>query len=272
MKFQDLRISSAQNPRLKAAVALTKQRERQKTGLFLIEGAREIERALLAHYEVTQGFYCQEALSPAGYAVLGGLRGQLLPPPLIEVSPEAFARLAMREGSDGLAVVAKQKQISLKDLSLTSQPLILAVEAVEKPGNLGALLRTADGAGVDAVIVLEPTVDIYNANVIRASLGTVFRVPVVSAALSEFKQFCQKNALSVFAAALHEQAVAYHTLDYRRGSVMLLGSEAHGLTAELVEGADHVIKIPMLGLADSLNVAVAGAILLYEARRQRMIG
>lgn len=269
MKSQDLRISSVQNPRLKSTVALTKQRERQRTGLFLVEGAREIERALQSHYEVTQVFYCPEALSPAGYAVLGALRSQLLAPPIIEVSSDAFARLAMREGSDGLVVVAKQKVRALKDLSLSSSSLILALEAVEKPGNLGALLRTADGAGVEAVVVLEPTVDIYNSNVIRASLGTVFRVPVVSTSMAELKRICQQHKLTIYAAALTESAMPYYKIDYRSGSVLLLGSEAHGLSSALIADADQVVKIPMLGIADSLNVSAAGAVLMYEARRQR---
>lgn len=269
MRRQDLRISSAQNPKLKAAIALGRQRERNETGLFLIEGAREIERALTAGYEVKQAFYCSEVMSPEGYSLLGALRSKLMAPVFLEVGPEAFAKLAMREGSDGVAVVAKQKLHSLQNLHLGVAPLLLALESVEKPGNLGALLRTADGAGVDAVVVLEPTVDIYNSNVIRASLGTVFKVPVVSSSGREFLEFCKRSRLTVFAAALTERAVDYTKADFRSGSVVLLGSEAHGLSSELIAGADHIIKIPMLGIADSLNVAAAGAVLLYEARRQR---
>ena len=271
MKRHDLRISSAQNPKLKAAVALNKQRERALTGQFLIEGAREIERALVCGYEVTQAFFCSEAMSPEGYAVIGALRGKLLAPLFIEVGPDAYARLAMREGSDGVVVVAKQKTPTLSSLLLGRAPLILALEAVEKPGNLGALLRTADGAGVDAVVVLEPMVDAYNPNVIRASLGTVFKLPVVSASGREFSEFCKRGQLTVFAAALANSAINYNNADFRGGSVILLGSEADGLSSNAVAAADQVIKIPMLGIADSLNVSAAGAILLYEARRQRGI-
>lgn len=266
---RDLRISSRQNPKIKAAVALGKHRERQETGLFLVEGAREIERALACGYEVTQAFYCPEAMSPEGYSLIGALRTKLLGPMYLEVDAEVFAKLAMREGSDGVAVVAKQKPHVLSGLRLGPSPLVLALEAVEKPGNLGALLRTADGAGVDAVIVLEHGVDVYNPNVIRSSLGTVFKVPVVVSSASDFVEFCRRGGIRISAAALSDRAVDYASVDYGGGAALLLGSEAHGLSSALIAAADHIVKIPMLGIADSLNVAAAGAVLLYEARRQR---
>lgn len=269
MRRQDLRISSPQNPKVKAAAALCKHRERQQTGLFIVEGAREIDRALASGYEVTQAFYCPEAMSPEGYALIGALRSKLTGPMFLEVGLDAFAKLAMREGADGVAVVAKQKPHALSGLHLGRAPLVMALEAVEKPGNLGALLRTADGAGADAVVVLEATVDVYNPNVIRSSLGTVFKVPVVACSTADFVAFCRRGGLGICAAALTDRAVDYAQVDYRGATALLLGSEAHGLSPALIAAADHVVKIPMLGIADSLNVAAAGAVLLYEARRQR---
>jgi TrmH family RNA methyltransferase len=262
-----LAITSAKNPRVKDVVALkTKARERDARGVLVVEGAREIDRALRSGFRAESVFACPDELSPAAQAILASLgdRGQRF-----EVTREVFAKLAVREGSDGLVVVFAQRRTTLAELRLPAVPLLLAVESVEKPGNLGALLRSADGAGADAVIVLGHGVDLYNPNVIRTSLGTIFHVPVVAATSAEFSAFCAERGLAVHAAALTERTQDYAAVDYAKPCVILLGSEKAGLSPAWLEGADTLVKIPMLGIADSLNVATAGTVLLYEARRQR---
>jgi len=264
-----LRITSLKNPRVKDAIALTKPRERAERGEFLVEGAREIARALKCGYQPVSAFSRERmGVSPEAAGILADL-GPRLGPQWYEVTGEVFAKLAMREDTDGLVVVMKMQRLGLKDLSIKGTPLLLAVHGVEKPGNLGALLRTADGAGADALIVLDGTVDPYNANVVRSSLGTVFHVPVVAAKSEDFLVYCRERRIKIHAAALAERSGGYAAVDYRGASAVLLGSESDGLPDFLLEKADHLVKIPMHGIADSLNVAAAGAILLYEARRQR---
>ncbi len=261
-------ISSLKNPRVKAAVDLAKSKERRKTGRFTVEGAREIERALASGYELTELFVCAKALSDGGLAIVQQveLKGDA---ELYDVSPPVFAKMAMREDSGGLVAVMKQKQRDLKTLKLGKNPLILAAQGIEKPGNLGALLRSADGAGVDVVVLLDETLDLYHPHAIRSSLGTAFSVPVVEASSDVFRTFCAEAGIKTFAAALTSRAVAHTDVSYGGGAAIVLGSEADGLTGDWLDGADHVVKIPMKGIADSLNVSTAGAVLLYEAVRQR---
>lgn len=263
-----LAISSLKNPRIKAVIDLSKSKGRRATGLFTVEGAREIDRALRSGYELKELFVCAKALSDAAVLLVqeAETQGDV---EMFDVTPPVFAKMAMREGSDGIVAVMKQKTRKLQDLKLGSKPLLLAVQAIEKPGNLGALLRSADGAGVDGVVLLDETLDLYHAQVIRSSLGTAFSVPVVQATSDEFRTFCKTHGIKVHAAALSERAVAYHAVDYRSGAAILLGSEADGLTPDWLDKADTVVMIPMKGIADSLNVSTAGAVLLYEALRQR---
>jgi len=265
-----MRITSARNPRVRAALELAKARERDRRGLFAVEGAREIGRALAAGLEPVEAFWLPETeLSGPAAEVVASLRAR---PGLAaaEVSAAVFDRLAVRDGADGVYVVfARPPAVGLDDLRLPAAPLLVAVEGVEKPGNLGALLRVADGAGADAVVVLDGTVDPVNPNVIRASLGTVFAVPVVAATSVQFRAWCSGHGIRVYAAALAGRAVPHPAADYTGPAALLLGSEAHGLTPYWLEAADEVVRIPMRGVADSLNVATAGAVLLYEAVRQR---
>lgn len=265
-----LQITSARNPRILAALELAKPRERERRGVFAVEGVREIGRALAAGLRPVEAFWLADReLAPeaADLAVrLRTERGLVY----AEVSRPVLDRLVVREGSDGLYVIfARPPALGLDDLDLPAAPLLLGVQGVEKPGNLGALLRVADGAGVHAVVVLDGTADPTNPNTIRASLGTVFALPIVSAGSADFRAWCGANHIGVYAAALSDRAIPYAAAHYRAGAAILLGSEAHGLDGYWLEAADAVVRIPMAGIADSLNVATAGAVLLYEAVRQR---
>jgi TrmH family RNA methyltransferase len=263
-----IRISSTRNPRILAALELAKSRERERRGEFAVEGAREIGRALAAGLAPVEAFWTP-SLSAGAAAVVDALRAV----PGIrtaEVTQGVFDRLVVRDGADGVYVVfARPPALALADLALPAAPLLLAVQGVEKPGNLGALLRVADGAGVDAVVALDGTADPTNPNLIRASLGTVFALPLVGASSADFRAWAGDNGIAVYAAALADRAVPYAAADYAGGAAILLGSEARGLDAYWLDAADRVVRIPMAGVADSLNVATAGAVLLYEAVRQR---
>jgi TrmH family RNA methyltransferase len=267
------RITSTRNPRVRAALELSTARGRERRGAFAVEGAREIGRALASGLRPVEAFWLAgDSLSPAASAVVARLQDR---PGLAghEVSAAVFDRLVVRQGSDGVyAVFARSPQVGLAGLRLPGAPLLLAVQGVEKPGNLGALLRVADGAGGHAVVVLDGTVDPVSPNVIRASLGTVFAVPVVAATSVELRAWCTERGIAVYAAALADRARPYTAVDYTGPAAVLLGSEAHGLTPYWLDAADAVVQIPMHGVADSLNVATAGAVLLYEAVRQRSAG
>jgi TrmH family RNA methyltransferase len=265
-----IRITSARNPRVLAALGLARSRERERRGVFAVEGAREIGRALAAGLRPVEAFWLADsALSPGAAQVASRLRSV---PELhsAEVSQQVFDRLVVRAGADGVYVIfARPPATGLADLRLPAAPLLLAVQGVEKPGNLGALLRVADGAGAHAVIALDGGADPTNPNLIRASLGTVFAVPVVAATSRDFRAWCAANDIGVYAAALTDRAIPYSAAGYTGGSALLLGSEAHGLDHYWIREADAIVRIPMAGIADSLNVATAGAILAYEAVRQR---
>ena len=263
-------IESPQNGRLKEVTALADAKERRRLGVFAVEGAREIDRALRSHYEAIEFFVCPDVLSDLARAIVVRLkvaaeRGGKT------VAPRAFAKLAVREGSDGLVVVFRQRIFSLAQMApvLGEMPLLIAAEGVEKPGNLGALLRSADGAGAAMLVALGGTVDPYNPNAIRGSLGTVFSVPVVSATAAEFADFCRQHGIQIVAAALSDRSQPWHDVDYCRPSAILLGSEKDGLSPDWLVRADHLVQLPMHGVADSLNVAAAGTALMYEALRQR---
>jgi len=269
-------ISSPQNPRIKGLVKLRDRKTREAEGLLLIEGGREILRALSAGVRVEECYFCPEELSDDGRQILGSIAGangvsQANPAKLFKVTKAAFAKAAMREGSDGVIVIAKRAARSLAALSTSGKPLLLAVEGVEKPGNLGAILRTADAIGIEGVVVLDDRCDVFSPNVIRASIGAVFHVPVVAASQEEFSSYCRARSLRVFGAALADRAVNYTQADFSSGSVILCGSEAHGLSDYWMQHADELIKIPMNGVGDSLNVSVAAAVIAFEAARQRRL-
>ena len=262
-------ISSAQNPRIKELVKLRERKARVASDVILVEGGREIIRAIAGGLQILECYFCGEQLSEAGRQIVEAME-KLTPQPLkFKVSKTAFAKAAMREGSDGVIVLAKANHHKLDDLSKKNNPILLAVEGVEKPGNLGALIRTADAIGVDGVIVLDNCCDVYSPNVIRASIGAVFHVPVVEVKSNIFLSYCRAGKLQVFGAALADQAIAYTKADFRNGAVILCGSEARGLSDFWLNHADQLIQIPMRGVGDSLNVSVAAAVIAFEASRQR---
>jgi TrmH family RNA methyltransferase len=264
------RISSIANPRLKAALRLRGRRERDRTGLTLIDGARETARALAGGARLREAFmslqYCNDDECRAALEALvaAGV-------PLYELGPEAFGRLAYGDRLDGIVAVAETPLHGLAELRLPERPLIGVIEGVEKPGNLGAVLRSADGAGVSAVIVAEPGTDLLNPNVIRASLGTIFALPVAIASTGDVLTFLREQGIGIIAARV-QASLDYTQVDYRGPTAIALGSEARGLSDAWAELATASVHIPMLGVADSLNVSATAAILFYEALRQRRSG
>jgi TrmH family RNA methyltransferase len=260
-------ISSPKNPRIKAALELGDAKARRARGAFAVEGAREIDRALRSGFVVLEAFFCPEALRPLARGLLARIAAAGVA--AVSISPAVFAKLAVRDGSDGLIIIFAARELSLASLILPPTSLLLATEGVEKPGNLGALVRTADGAGCDAVVVLAGAVDAFNPHVVRASLGTVFHVPVVGATAEDFRAFCSERRIRIFGAALGVRSRPWFEADLRKSSAILLGSEKDGLSPSWIEQADELVQLPMNGIADSLNVGAAGAALLYEAVRQR---
>ncbi|MFA5360188.1 MAG: RNA methyltransferase [Patescibacteria group bacterium] len=253
-------IESVQNEKIKNLVKLREaSRERKQQGLFLIEGWREINLALKGGVEIENLFYCQDYIKQ---------ELALDEEKIIEVSKKVFDKIAYRENPDGFLAVAKIKQEKLKSIKLSAKPLIIVLEAVEKPGNLGAILRTADAIGVDAVIINDPKTDIYNPNVIRASQGTVFTVPTVLSSISETVEFCKNNKIKIFATT-PETKKEYTGINYNAGCAIVMGTEDKGLSNEWLKTADEKIKIKMSGKIDSLNVSVSTAIILFEVVRQR---
>ena len=260
-------ITSTANPRLKAAARLRGRRERDRENLTLIDGPRETLRALAGGAVLREAFVLPELLvEPEARALLERLREESVP--LIELSREAFEKLAYGDRLDGVVAVAETPPRGLDELLLPPAPLIVVVEGVEKPGNLGAILRTADGAGANAVIVADSATDLFNPNIIRASLGTVFAVPVAVASSGEVLEWLGRREIDIIAARV-QASVDYSEADYRGAIAIALGSEARGLSDPWGELARASVRIPMLGVADSLNVSVTAAVLLYEALRQR---
>ncbi|MDP8905548.1 MAG: RNA methyltransferase [Chloroflexota bacterium] len=268
--MQPRQITSTSNPRLRAALRLRGRRARDGTGLTLIDGARETARALAGGARLREAFVSTEHCADDDCrATLEQLRSAGVA--TWEVAPEAFARLAYGDRLDGIVTVAEVPLVRLADLTLPAEPLVSVIEGVEKPGNLGAILRTADGSGVSAVVVAEPSTDLLNPNVIRASLGTIFAVPVAVASTGEVIDWLREHGLRIVAARV-EASVDYANADYRGPVAIALGSEARGLSDAWAELADVSVRIPMLGVGDSLNVSATAAILFYEALRQRRSG
>jgi len=265
-----MKITSLKNPKIKNALSLREKSGRDKLGLFGVEGAREILRAVESGFKLDEVFVCEKCLSNEGHQVVTKIEDGPSSEKTYEITAQIFSKLAVRENKDGIFAVFQKKEFFLKDLKLPPNPLLLIVEGVEKPGNLGALLRSADGAGTHAVIVIDDSVDIYNPNVIRASLGTFFHVPVVQTAKELALSFCTKNEIKIFSGSL-EANQYYYDLNFKQAAAIILGSEALGLSDFWIKNSDCLVKIPMLGIADSLNLSVAGAILLYEACRQRLL-
>jgi TrmH family RNA methyltransferase len=259
-------ITSLTNARVKAAVRLRDRREREATGLTIVDGAREILRALDAGVRVESAFLAEDLLrTPDAHAVAARLRHRSS---TVHVSPAVLAKVAFGERSDGIVAIVETPHAVLADLVLPDDPLVVVVEGVEKPGNLGAVLRTADGAGAHAVIAADARTDLFNPNAIRASLGTIFALPVVAATSAETIAWLVARGIRPVAAIV-EAATDYAAADLRGPLAIVLGSEADGLTAAWRDASVTPIAIPMHGIADSLNVSIAAAVVLYEAVRQR---
>lgn len=259
-------ITSLTNPRVKAAVRLRDRRERDATGLTIVDGAREILRALDAGARVETMFMAEELIRTAdGHAVADRVRQRATTVP---VSPAVLAKVAFGERTDGLVAIVETPRRGLTDVALPDDPLIVIVEGVEKPGNLGAVLRTADGAGADLVVAADPRTDLFNPNAIRASLGTIFSLPVVVATSTETIAWLAGRGIRSLAAVV-DAPTDYATADLRGSVAIVFGSEADGLSEAWRTAGVQPISIPMRGIADSLNVSIAAAIVLYEAVRQR---
>ncbi len=258
-------ITSLQNPAIKQIVKLSKNRERREQQLFVLEGARELSLALQGGYTIAEVYLCREMFAQSKYPeVLECLSEEII----TDISPAVFAKIAYRENSDGVVALAKPKSHTLQDLTLSEDPFLILLESVEKPGNLGAVLRTADAAAVDAVIICDPLTDLYNPNVIRSSVGGLFTVQTAVSSSQEVLQWLQQHQIHIYAAEL-QATECYHNIDFRKPSAIVMGTEADGLTRFWLENATQRIKIPMRGKIDSLNVSVSTAILTFEAMRQR---
>jgi TrmH family RNA methyltransferase len=243
---------------------------REAQGRFLVEGRREIERALARAGTIEEIYFCPEYFRPTqGDALLEiAARAGV---PLCQLAPPAFEKASLREGPDGLLAVARSWTLALGELTLSSTPLLLVVERVEKPGNLGALLRSADAAGVDGVIVCDPATDLFNPRVVRNSQGTLFSLPVAVAAAPAARDFLREKKAKIVA-TMPDTEKTYWDVDFRGPAAVAVGGEKDGLTAFWLDAADEKARIPMRGGADSLNVAAAATLVLFEAARQRRKG
>jgi RNA methyltransferase, TrmH family len=260
-------LASPSNPRIRSVARLRHRRERDASGLTLVDGAREIRRALEAGVDIVEAFVCEPLLAGEDARVALDLLADRHVP-LTGTTEAAFAKIAFGDRAEGLVAVVRAPSLRLDDLTPPIDPLLVVVEGVEKPGNLGAILRSADGAGADAVIAASPRTDLANPNVIRASAGTYFAVPLAAAPTSEVIAWLRERRVRVVAARVEAER-AYDEADLSGPLAVVLGSEAEGLT-DAWQGEDvETVRLPMHGIADSLNVSVAAAVLLYEARRQR---
>lgn len=262
-----LKITSRQNPKVKQAVRLKERRERDESDLFLIEGFRELTRALVGGVEIEALFFCPELF-------LGTSEGALIKKvsqkgaTLFETTSGVFDLLSYRDRPDGLVAIGRQRHLMLTDLTITPAALFVVVEAIEKPGNLGTILRSADAAGVHAVIVCDRCTDIYNPNVVRSSVGTLFTLPIVEASSEDAMAYLQRHKVKIVAAT-PEATARYTQVDLCVAVAIAVGTEQYGLSERWRTHSDEKVSIPMHGVADSLNVAVATSLLLYEVIRQR---
>jgi TrmH family RNA methyltransferase len=260
-------ITSLQNPKLKKAQKLFDRKERNETGLFLIEGYRELKRASDSKIKIQTLFICPDLfLGSNEQPLIAQIRtsgAQIFP-----CTEAVFKKLSYRDRPDGLIAVAEQMQLTLNDLTLKKFPFFVIAEAIEKPGNLGTILRSADAAGVDGVIVCDRCTDIYNPNVVRASVGTLFTLPVIESTTQEVMTWLKKHRIKV-AAATPSAVQEFTQVSFKEAIAIAVGTEQLGLSQVWMDAADIQVRIPMHGVADSLNVATATTLLLYEVVRQR---
>ena len=254
-------ITSTQNQRIKHLLLLQqKSAQRRADGLFVVEGRREVEHCLSAGFTIRTAFVCEE-IADASFSLPQGVE-------VVPVAQNVYERIAYRGGTEGIVAVVEARKTALNDLKLSASPLIVVLESVEKPGNLGAVLRSADAAGADAVIVCDPLTDLYNPNLIRSAVGALFTVPCVACSTEECIAFFKSKGIKILTAQLQDSSLYYDT-PMTGPTAIVMGTEATGLTDQWRKAADAHIRIPMLGRLDSLNVSVSAAILLFEAVRQR---
>ena len=286
-------ITSAQNPKIKNLLLLQeKSKARREQGLFVVEGRRELEHCLEAGFRVRTVFVCPEVAGTDSFASLEMTKSASLEMTkgaslettvschseeaegrrenlhIVEIPEALYRKVAYREGTEGVLAEVEVRERRLEDLALSEHPLVMVLESVEKPGNLGAVLRSADAARADAVIVCDPLTDLWNPNLIRASIGAVFTVPTVCASSAETIDWLKSRGIRILTAQLQDSSWYYDT-DMTGGTALVMGTESTGLTDVWRRAADAHIRIPMLGRLDSLNVSVSAAILLFEAVRQR---
>ena len=256
------KITSARNERIRQVLELQeKSRTRRALGLFVVEGRRELEHCLEAGYELDSVFWCPEILPELPQELIGDV-------PVSELTAELYGKIAYRGGTEGLVARVKARPHTLEDLALKENPLIVVLESVEKPGNLGAVFRSADASGADAVIICDPLTDLYNPNLIRSSIGGVFTVQSAVCDSASAISWLKARGMKILTAQLQDSSW-YYDVDMKGGTAIVIGTEATGLTEQWREAADAHIRIPMLGALDSLNASVSAAILLFEAVRQR---
>ncbi len=260
-------ITSLQNPLIKSIVKLQqKASERKSSGMFVAEGRREVSIALRHDFEAEKLIWCREIYKPD---TVYPIPVETFPAQkLAEVSAAVYNKMAYRENTEGILLLGKSRQLNLDDFNPNTNSLVIMLEGVEKPGNLGAILRTTDAAAVDAVLLCNARTDLYNPNAIRASLGCVFSQKVIICTSQEALNWCKKNSIRVFAAA-PQTPHFYFDADFRKASAIAFGAEDQGLSPVWFEKAEQVIKIPMKGIIDSLNVSTSVAIVTFEAVRQR---
>ena len=262
-------ITSLQNSKVKRLVLLQqKSAERRKAGVFVVEGLRETEHCLEAGYQLDSVFFCPSLMADGGTEFVAR---HTSPSTSFEVTEEVYNKIAYRGSTEGIVALVHERRLTLDDLKLGEQPLIVVLESVEKPGNLGAVLRSADAAQADAVVVCDPLTDLYNPNLIRSSIGAIFTVPCVACTTDECISFLKTRGIRILTAQLQDSHLYYDT-DMQQGTAIVMGTESTGLTDTWRRAADAHIRIPMLGRLDSLNVSVSAAILLFEAVRQRCAG
>ncbi|CAM1364324.1 rRNA methyltransferase [Tenacibaculum soleae] len=258
-------ISSIQNPFIKDLLKLQdKSRERKKKGLFLVEGQREISLVIRGGYEIETILFVPTMLSNENIDELLKHTKNC-----IEITKEIYQKIAYRDTTEGVIAVVKAKKFSLNTIQFnTTTPLVLVLEGIEKPGNIGAMLRTADAANVDAVFIANPKTDLFNPNIVRSSVGCLFTNQIGVGTSEEIIDFLQQKDINIYSATL-QNSNEYHKNDYTKPTALVVGTEATGLTQIWRDKATQNINIPMQGQIDSMNVSVAAAILTFEAKRQR---
>jgi TrmH family RNA methyltransferase len=260
-------ITSLQNPRVKDTARLRDRRHRDKQGRILIDGVRELARAVDAGVRMLEIFVCEPlCAADQSQRLLASLPN--CGAEIFRVAEPVFEKLSFGHRAEGVLGVAEMPRPTLADLRLPERPLVAVLEGVEKPGNVGAVLRSADAAGVSALVVADARTDLYNPNSVRASLGTIFTMPVCAATRAETLDWLRRHDLAIYAARV-DAPMPYTEVDYRGPTAVVLGSEAEGLSAAWTDDDVTPIRLPMLGVADSLNVSAAAAVLFYEALRQR---